>query len=168
MSNIKITLDLNNSLEYGNNGTGPLRIKASKLDEGTSRANTLEFKSDGLYAQAKPGNPGSTGTGYPDNYRSANGVISGVATPESMNSVPKRIVGPSIMHRVFTASNPDGSDIQLRTIDRVYPGDLYRVKDTTHGNWNYYIITKVAPDGRVVTGHSGEVAIIPLTKEDVN
>lgn len=160
---VKMTLNLDNSLEYGNGGTGPLRVKKS-LKSG----NTLSFESDGLYAEAIPGQPGSTGTGYPDNYRSANGVMSGVATPESMNSVPKRIVGPSIMHRVFTASSPDGSDIQLRTIDRVYPGDLYRVKDTTHGNWNYYIITKVASDNRVVTAHTGEVAIIPLTQEDVN
>ena len=160
---VKMTLNLDNSLEYADGGSGPLRVKKS-LKSG----NTLSFESDGLYAEAIPGQPGSTGTGYPDGYRSSNGVISGVATPESMSSVPKRIVGPSIMHRVFTASSPDGSDIQLRTIDRVYPGDLYRVKDTTHGNWNYYIITKVASDNRVVTGHTGEVAIIPLTKEDVN
>lgn len=160
---VRMTLYLDNSLEYADGGSGPLRVKKS-LKSG----NTLSFESDGLYAEAIPGQPGSTGTGYPDNYRSANGVMSGVATPESMNSVPKRIVGPSIMHRVFTASSPDGSDIQLRTIDRVYPGDLYRVKDTTHGNWNYYIITKVASDNRVVTAHTGEVAIIPLTQEDVN
>lgn len=160
-SSITITVNTNNSMETDSNSK--LRVKRS-----LKTGNTLTFESDGLYAEAIPGQPGSTGTGYPDNYRSANGIMSGVATPESMNVVSKRIVGPSIMHRVFTAFSPDGSDIQLRTIDRVYPGDLYRVKDTTHGNWNYYIITKVASDNRVITGHTGEIAIIPLTEEDVN
>ena len=75
---VKMTLNLDNSLEYADGGSGPLRVKKS-LKSG----NTLSFESDGLYAEAIPGQPGSTGTGYPDNYRSSNGVVSGVATPES-------------------------------------------------------------------------------------
>lgn len=161
MASINIKVNTGSSLETDSNDK--LRVKRS-LKSG----NTLVFESDGLYAQAIPGQPGSTGTGYPDGYRSANGIVSGIAGPEDMTSVSKRIVGPSIIHRVFTALSPDGSDIQLRDVDVIYPGDLYRVKDTTHGNWNYYLITKVASNHKTVAAHTGEIAIIPLTKEDVN
>ena len=121
---VKMALYLDNSLEYADEGSGPLRVKKS-LKSG----NALSFESDGLYAEAIPGKPGSTGTGYPDNYRSANGVISGVATPESMNSVPKRIVGPNIIHRIFTASNPDGSGGSGGTMNT--PGNAIGPVDVT-------------------------------------
>ena len=158
---MKIKLNLNNSLEYDSNGK--LRVKRS-----LKTGNTLTIESDGLYAPAIPGKPGSSGTGYPDGYRSANGVMSGVTSPYNTATTSKRIVGPSIMHRIFTCGNTDGSDISLRDVDYLYPGDMYRVKDVTHGNWNYYIILSVANDGKTVRTHTGEVAIIPLTKEDVN
>lgn len=158
---MKIKLNLNNSLEYDSNGK--LRVKRS-----AKTGNTLTIEPDGLYAPAIPGKPGSSGTGYPDGYRSANGVMSGVTSPYNTASTSKRIVGPSIMHRIFTCGNTDGSDISLRDVDYLYPGDMYRVKDVTHGNWNYYIILSVANDGKTVRTHTGEVAIIPLTKEDVN
>lgn len=158
---MKIKLNLNNSLEYDSNGK--LRVKRS-----AKTGNTLTIESDGLYAPAIPGKPGSSGTGYPDGYRSANGVMSGVTSPYNTATTSKRIVGPSIMHRIFTCGNTDGSDISLRDVDYLYPGDMYRVKDVTHGNWNYYIILSVNNDGKTVRTHTGEVAIIPLTKEDVN
>lgn len=159
--NVKIQLNLNNSLEY--NSTNKLRVKRS-----LKAGNTLTIESDGLYAQAIPGNPGSTGTGYPDGYRSANGVLSGVAMPEDLSSVPHRIVGPNIVHRIFTCSHIDGSDIALRTVDRMYPGDMYRVKDTVHGNWNYYLILTTDATGTKVQKHTGEVAVIPITANSVN
>lgn len=158
---MKIKLNLNNSLEYDSNGK--LRVKRS-----AKTGNTLTIESDGLYAPAIPGKPGSSGTGYPDGYRSANGVMSGVTSPYNTATASKRIVGPSIMHRIFTCNNTDGSDISLRSVDYLYPGDMYRVKDTIQGNWNYYIILSVANDGKTVRTHTGVVAAIPITKEDVN
>lgn len=158
---MKIKLNLNNSLEYDSNGK--LRVKRS-----AKTGNTLTIEPDGLYASAIPGKPGSSGTGYPDGYRSANGVMSGVTSPYNTATASKRIVGPSIMHRIFTCNNTDGSDISLRDVDYMYPGDMYRVKDITNGNWNYYIILSVNDDGKTVKTHTDEVAVIPITKEDVN
>ena len=158
---MKIKLNLNNSLEYDSNRK--LRVKRS-----TKSGNTLTIEPDGLYAPAIPGKPGSTGTGYPNGYRSANGVMSGVTSPYNTATVSKRIVGPSTTHRIFTCNNTDGSDISLRNVDYMYPGDMYRVKDITHGNWNYYIILSVNDTGKTVRTHTDEVAVIPVTKEDVN
>lgn len=159
MSTIKINMD--DSLKYDSNEK--LSVNVSQKN-----GNTLTIESDGLYAEAIPGNPGSVGTGFPDNYRSDNGIVSGITSPESMNQVSKRIVAPSIIHRIFTSLSPDGSDIQLRSVDVVYPGDMYRVKDTANSTWNYYVITKVASDCRTVTSNSGIVASIPLSANDVN
>jgi hypothetical protein len=161
MANININLNLNDSLEY--DGNNKLCVKKSHKS-----GNTLTIESDGLYAQAIPGNPGSTGTGYPDGYRSENGILSGVATPESSEPVSRRIVAPNIVHRIFTCNNTDGSDIVLRSIDRLYPGDMYRVKDNEHGNWNYYLILTINATGTAVASHTGEIAIIPVTAEDIN
>lgn len=157
---VNIQLDLNNSLGYTDN---KLEVKRSSKTE-----NTLTMEPDGLYAQAIPGKPGSTGIGYPDGYRSGNGIMSGVAMPDDHKSMHRRIVAPSIVHRIFTCTHIDGSDISLRAVDKMYPGDMYRVKDTTHGNWNYYLILKTNDTGTGVTSHSGEVAIIPITEENVN
>lgn len=170
MSNIKITLDLDNSLEYGNKGAGPLRIKTSKLDEGTSRANTLEFKSDGLYAQAKPGDPGSTGTGYPDRYESYNGIKSGVTTPHSDDSYPRRIVADCFIHRVFTGvwRNNTVEDLDVRDFDRIYPGDLVRYKNTVDNRWVYHVITAVDNTDQHILELSRVIAFIPFTETDVN
>lgn len=156
-----IKLNIARSLEF--TGTGAVKIKVSN-----KAGNTLTVEPDGLYAQAIPGQPGSAGTGFTDGYRSANGIISGVTNPDDMTTATKRIVGPSIMHRVFTCLNDDASDIDPRSVDKVYPGDLYRVRDDVHGKWDYYVITKVASNGINVTGHSAKVAEIPFTAEDVN
>lgn len=159
-TNVTIGLDTDESLAYTDN-----KLCVNKASKS---GNTLTIESDGLYAQAKPGEPGSTGTGYPDGYRSANGISSGIATPESSQAVSRRIVAPNIVHRIFTCNNVDGSDIALRTVDRMYPGDMYRVKDTVNMNWNYYLILSVNGSGTAVATHTGEVAVIPLTEEDVN
>lgn len=159
--NVSINLNLGNSLE--NDSSNKLRVKSS-----LRTGNTLTVESDGLYAQAIPGKPGSTGTGYPDGYTSLQtGIKTGEATPFSTDPAPRRIVAPAVVHRIYTASSPDGSDINnFRTIDRLYPGDMYRVRDNTHNQWNYYIITRT--DGFNVTAHTGEIACVPFNKTDVN
>ena len=156
-----IQLKTSDSFTYTESGELKIRVSGKT-------GNTLTIEPDGLYAQAVPGQPGPSGSGFVDGYRSANGVTSGVATPQDMTSTPKRIVGPTIMHRVFNCLNADGSDLALRSVDLVYPGDMYRVRDDVHGNWDYYVITKVASNGITVTGHSAKVAEIPILAEDVN
>ena len=171
MSNVKINLNLANSLEFANNGNGPLKVKKSERS-----GNNLEFITSGtdeeigLYAAAVPGHDGSSGTGYPDNYKSYDGILSGVTTPYSMDPYPGRIVGDCYIHRIFTSSNIDGTDIQvggvLRDCDRVYPGDLYRFKN---GNiWEYRIILSVNDSDTAMLTHSGVIAEVPVDNTIVN
>lgn len=160
-TNITFQLDLSHALKYDENNK--LSVNVSPRS-----GNTLTIENDGLYAQANPGQPGSSGTGYPDGYRSDNGLISGIDSPYSYAPVARRIVASSIIHRIYTCSNTDGSDIQIRSVDRMYCGDMYRVKDTTHNNWNYYIILSVNSAGTAVASHSGVVATIPISANNVN
>ena len=159
-TNVTINLKINESLTHVNDKLC--------VNKSSKSGNTLTIEPDGLYAEAIPGLPGSTGTGYLDGYRSENGIVSGIEAPESSQTVPQRRVAPNIVHRIFTCNNADGSDITLRTVDRMYPGDMYRVKDTINMNWNYYLILSVNSDGTAVATHTSAVAIIPLTEEDVN
>lgn len=164
METINIQINHTDALETDSDGK--LGIKVSN-----KTGNTLQIRNNGLYAEAIPGQPGIIGSGFPDGYRSNEvGIISGVESPYSSTVVPHRIVAPSIVHRVFTCQSADGSDISaefgFRTVDRLYPGDLYRVHDNSNNAWNYYIITKT--DGSNVTGHSGIVATIPDSYLNVN
>lgn len=135
--------------------TNGLRVRRS-LKDGCS----LQQLDDGLYAKQESG---SGTAGYPDNYRSANGIKSGIAMPhkdtDPSNPYSKRIVSPLITHRVFTCEANDGNDIHVRSCDYVLPGDMYRVLDTTNNVYNYYVILKT--NGTTVTAHSGVVATIP-------
>ena len=158
---VTIQLKTDDSLNYNNQG----KLQVHISNRGNNR---LEILNDGLYAEAKPGEPGSTGTGYPDRYRSANGVESGTTSPDDSTLVTKRIVGPSIMHRIFTCENTDGSDIVLRSVDYMYAGDMYRVEDLTNNMYHYYVITSVAADGKAVATHSEIVASIPLANTHIN
>lgn len=158
---MNINLDINNALKYNQNNQLTVNISSKS-------GNTLTLENDGLYAHAIPGSPGSSGTGFPDNYVSSNGIKSGISGPFSSSPVTHRVVAPSIIHRIFTCSNIDGSDISLRSVDVMLPGDMYRVKDTAHGNWNYYIILSVNSTGTAVASHTGAVAVISLTATDVN
>ena len=170
MGQVKITLNLDNSLEYGNNGAGPLRIKKSGTGSGTTDANTLEFKPDGLYAQAKPGKPGSTGTGYPDRYESYDGIKSGVTTPHSDDSYPRRILADCFVHRVFTGVWRNGTveDINIRDFDRMYPGDLVRYPDNVDEWWVYHVIVSVDNTDQHILELSRVIATIPFSATDVN
>lgn len=158
---MKIKLNLNGSLGYDNNNK--LQVQTS-----SETGNTLNIEPDGLYAQAIPGESGSSGTGFASGYRSANGVMSGVDSPYDMTVVPKRIVAPAITHRIFTCNNTDGSDISLRSVDYMFPGDMYRIKNSQNNTWDYYVIISVNNNGKGVYTHSGVVASIPLSREDVN
>ena len=160
-TNVTINLDINESLTYVNDELC--------VNKSSKSGNTLTIESDGLYAEAIPGSPGSTGTGYLDGYRSENGIVSGIETPESSQTTPQRIVAPNTVHRIFTCNSVDGSDITLRTVDRMYPGDMYRVKDDIITmTWNYFLILSVNSDGTAVATHTNVIAMIPLTEEDVN
>ena len=157
-----ITLNLAPSLEMDSNGK--LKVKVSQKAN-----NNLTVEPDGLYAEAIPGQPGSSGTGFPDKYRSYQaGITSGVTGPDDTTSYPRRIVAPSITHRIFTCNNNDGSDVPVRSMDYIYPGDMYRVLDTENGVWKYYVIVSVSADGKTVSGHSNVVASIPVSEVNIN
>ena len=127
--------------------------------------NTLQIKDNGLYAQAIPGNPGSTGTGYPDGFRSNNGITSGITDPDDGTIKEHRLVASSLVHRIFTCTQDTGMDIPLRAFDKVYPGDMYRVEDTTNHVYKYYLITKT--DGTHITQASSIlVATVPIVTDD--
>ena len=147
----------------GFNEDGSLQVQISQRS-----GNTLTVEDDGLYAQAVPGQPGSTGTGYPDGYRSVQvGVKTGDTFPDSTDSAPRRIVGPKILHRVYTATDTTGVTLtDLRSVDILYPGDLYRVRNDLTECWDYYVITKT--DGRTVVSHSSDIANIPFNNSDIN
>lgn len=158
----EITLNLAPSLEM--DSSGKLKVKVS-----SKANNNLTVEPDGLYAEAIPGQPGSTGTGFPDDYRSFEaGITSGITGPDDTTAYSRRIVAPSITHRIFTCNNDDGSDVAPRSMDYMYPGDMYRVFDTENNVWKYYVIVSVSSDGKTVTGHSNVVASIPASEVNIN
>jgi hypothetical protein len=161
MANININLNLNDSLEY--DGNNKLCVKKSHKS-----GNTLTIESDGLYAQAIPGNPGSTGTGFPDGYRATQtGLKSGEAFPDSTDPVPRRLVAPKIIHRIYTSNTANGSELtDKRSVDILYPGDMFRVHNTEDEAWEYYVITQT--DGNNVIGVSEMVASISDEYDNVN
>lgn len=145
----KISLDYSTALKV--NEQGELSVRQS-LKAGTS----LEVRENGLYAEA---DEATVQNGYPDGYRSNNGIETGITFPHDPNPTSKRIVAPSTTHRIFTCLSNDGSDIAVRSCDVLCPGDMYRVLDIMNSVFKYYIILKT--DGSVVTAHSGVVARVP-------
>lgn len=158
---IKITLNLDNTLKF--NDDNSVGVKISQRSE-----NTLVVEADGLYAQAIPGEPGSTGTGFPDGYRATQtGLKSGEAFPDSTDPVPRRLVAPKIIHRIYTSNTADGSELtDKRSVDILYPGDMFRVHNTENEEWEYYVITQT--DGNNVIGVSEMVASISDEYNNVN
>lgn len=154
-----LTIDHNSTIDTSD---GNISVKVSS-EEG----NTLTIENDGLYAEALPGDPGTTGVGYPDLYHSANGIKTGQTTPYSYDFMTRRIVAPAIVHRIFYASDSDASDIgaNIRPFDRIYPGDMYAVFNDSGELWSYdyYVILSVNAAGNRVASHSGIVANIPIT-----
>lgn len=146
---VKIKVKHNKSIELNSNKE--FRVRRS-LQAGTS----LELKADGLYAEQKSG---SGSGGYPDGYRSDNGIESGITSPSNYNPTSKRIVSPAITHRIFTCESDDGHDISIRACDLILPGDMYRVLDSENNVYKYYLILKT--DGTSVVSHSGVVAAVP-------
>lgn len=135
----RIVINHNNSLEV--NGDNELCVKMSNAS-----GSSLTLRSDGLYAQQKAG---TSGAGYPDGYKSNNGLVVGIESPMGDNpyELPhsKRVVLPNFVHRIFTCTQTDGSDISIRQCDVILPGDMYRVLDNTDPSnpvYNYYIILK--------------------------
>ena len=114
--------------------------------------NTLQVVDDGLYAEAKPNGSGE-GTGY-RNGHSTNGIYVGTLSPFSETATGHRVNAPCITHRIFTCTQTDGTDIDLRqgnaTGDYVLPGDFFRVLNGD--NYDYYLILNTAGGG---TGEGG-------------
>lgn len=146
-------LKVNYNLSIERNSNHELRIRRS-LKDGDKTA--LVVKEDGLYAEQKPGS--GTG-GFPDNYRSNNGIQVGITSTISSTSYPKRVVAPDIVHRTFTCTQADGSDISIRPCDIILPGDMFRVLDAENNVYNYYVILKTS--GTNVTLASSVVATVP-------
>ena len=71
---------------------------------------------------------------------------------ESLVSHPGRISAHHCVHRIFNATDEQGNGIPLRAMDTLYPGDMYRYRDETHGGWLYRIILKTT--GREITSYS--------------
>lgn len=125
--------------------------------------NTLSFRDDGLYAEAKPGNDGSGGTGY-----TATGDYSGVrigyASPYGNELSDKRVLLTNIAHRVYTASDDNINSLRdfRPEIDYILPGDMVIFKNAI------YIVTQVSQvgsDGRFGTpGNSISTVVGPLNE----
>lgn len=158
-----LKLDYNKSMEVSSKEK--FRVKVSQKS-GTS----LERRQNGLYANAPKGDPGSSGNGYPDGYQSANVLLCGyedwIQSGESLVVHPGRISAHHCVHRIFNAADEQGNGIPLRTMDTLYPGDMYRYRDETHGGWLYRIILKTT--GREITSYSKIVAAIPDSYTEVN
>lgn len=146
-------LRVNYNLSIERNSNYELRVRRSLKD---GEATSLVVKPDGLYAEQKSG----TGSGgYPDNYRSDNGIQVGITSTTSSTTYPRRVVAPDIVHRIFTCTQSDGSDISIRPCDIILPGDMFRVLDTENNVYNYYVILKT--NGTSVTMASTVVATVP-------
>lgn len=139
------------------NHNDSLMINNNQLSVRNAPGTSATIKSDGLYAEQKSG---GTGAGYGDNWRSAQGIESGITSPYNADPYPRRIVSPSITHRIFTCESDDGHDISIRACDSVLPGDMYRVLDTTNQVYKYYLILKT--NSNVVVS-SALVATIPAS-----
>lgn len=163
---MKIALNHNLSLEI-TAVPNKLRVRRS-LKQPTS----LEVKPDGLYAEQQSGS--GTG-GFPDQYQSDNMIRSGVmyaSDRDVTHCLDKRVAAFITAHRVFTCTQSDGSDIDLRqstlggtthNIDMILPGDMYRVLDTTNNVYKYYLVLKT--NGNSVTMHTTDpVASIPVSE----
>jgi hypothetical protein len=136
------------------------------IRESHKQGSSLEIRNNGLFAEQRSG---SGSDGFPDGYRSENGIESGIDMPDSVNtSKSRRLVGPTIIHRIFTCTDVDGTYIHIRyndepdeetNFDLILPGDMYRVFDSSNDVYNYYVILKT--DGAHVITHSPVVASVP-------
>ena len=137
---MKISLLTDSSLRI--NESNQLAVQIS-----SDPANTLQVVEDGLYAEASPSSSGE-GQGY-QNGVSDNGVTVGRLSPFKTTATGHRVNAPSLTHRIFTCTQNDGTDINLRsgnnTGDYVLPGDFFRVKNGS--NYDYYLILNTAGGG---------------------
>lgn len=142
---MKISLLTDRSLKI--NESNQLAVQVS-----SEASNTLQVVEDGLYAEASPTSSGE-GRGY-QNGLSKNGVTVGQLSPFSNTATGHRVNAPCLVHRIFTCTQSDGTDINLRagnnTGDYVLPGDFFRVKNGS--NYDYYLILNTAGGG---TGTGG-------------
>lgn len=143
----KILIDHDHSLEIAHNA---LRVRRS-----LKNGDALDIRENGLYAEQKSG----TGSGgFPDGYRSNNGIETGKISPINPDSKTKRVMSPSFTHRIFTCTQTDGSDISTRGgMDLILPGDMYRVLDTENDVYKYYIILKTTGTAVSTSAHIADV-----------
>ena len=109
--------------------------------------NTLQSLQDGLYVDSSQSGQVEI-QGYPDG-ESIDGITIGLLSPFSSTSYNHRINAPCKTHRIFTCTQTDGSDINIRsgsnTGDYVLPGDFFRVLNGD--NYDYYLIINTSGGG---------------------
>lgn len=122
-------------------GVNP-ETNAVAFKKSSTEGNTLEFREDGLYAEATQGYDGSGGTGY-----TAKGDYSGArvgyAWPYGMEASDRRVLLTNVVHRVYTADDNNINSLQgfRPEIDYVLPGDMVIYKN------QIYLVTRVTQVG---------------------
>lgn len=137
MANVKLTLNLDKDLKI--NSDGKLVVKIS-----STSGNTLEVKSDGLYAKSVKGVDGSTGKGYEGRKILEYMMLGYGDCFYPLKSDPRKIICTSVVHRIFDATISKDGAVTLndfREVDTVFVGDFFRVPKKD-GGFTYYIITK--------------------------
>lgn len=136
MANTKLTLDLDK--DFTVNSDGKLTVKVS-----TTNGNTLEVKSDGLYAKATKGIDGSEGKGYEGRKMLAYVMLGYQDCFYPLQLESRKITCTSVVHRIFDANISEDGTVSLkdfREVDTVFVGDFFRVTKQD-GGYTYYIIT---------------------------
>lgn len=158
----RISLLTNSSLEV--NANNELSVKISN-----NQNNMLQKLSDGLFVDNSNSSHGEI-YGFQDG-EGVDGVVIGTMSPFSSTSFNHRINAPCKTHRIFTCTQTDGSDIDLRsgsnTGDYVLPGDFYRVLNGD--NYDYYLILNTSGGGDGTGGshvtESTLIASVPLSEK---
>ena len=127
----KIELDLDKDL-YIN--------ESKELDIKIAPNSSLTIRDDGLYSSATDGVDGGSGNGY-KTQSGVEGLIIGYSSLYGSIDDSGKIIATNIVHRVYTSLKDDGSElVDMREIDYVFPGDMYRVKNDDD-TYTYYLVT---------------------------
>lgn len=130
----KIVLDLASDLKTNSNNQLTVAISSAS-------GNTLQVKSDGLYAEATKGTDGTGGTGYEN--QSLDYVLIGYEGPFTTTESDYRVCCTNVVHRLFDATIDGNGYVTLqnfRSVDCVLAGDMFRVA-VGDDTYRYYLVT---------------------------